>query len=176
METANGKSEVVFQGRVMTVRRDPVLARSGPGTREVVDRPSAVAVAAETQAGGVVVIRQFRWAVKETLIELPAGLIDPGESPEEAARRELQEETGYRAAYWERAFDCFTSPGFSNERIFVFYARDLTAGDPGGDPDEEISVERWGRDQVREYLAKPSGANGVLVAGLLWWLARSQAF
>ena len=171
MEIANGVPRVIFQGRIMTVRADPVLAKSGPGTREVVDRPPAAAVVAQTADGRVVVIRQFRWAVQRTLVELPAGLIDPGETPLAAAQRELREETGYLADHWQLAFDCYTSPGFSTERIHVFYASRLSAGDTHTDPDEEIAVECWDRARIENCLKNPSEANGILVSGLLWWLA-----
>lgn len=170
MEIPNGTPQETFRGQVVTVTVDPVLAKSGPGTREVVHRPEAAAVVAETAEGGIVVIRQFRWPAQRTLWELPAGLIDAQESPLAAAQRELREETGYLADRWIAAFDCFTSPGFSNERIHVFYARGLSLGQTHLDPDEEIAVECWDRRRVQHYLIGPTAANGILLSGLWWWL------
>ncbi len=171
MEELAGVPQVVFEGRVLSVRVDPVRAKSGPGIREVVVRPGAVAVVAENSRGEVVLIRQYRWAVGKHLIEIPAGLIDDGESPEEAARRELAEETGYRARQWSLLSSFYTSPGYSTEQLFLFHARDLTLGEAEGDPDEEISVEHWEKNRVRKALASGQFSNGILLVGLLWWLS-----
>lgn len=172
MEKSNGPSQTTFAGRVLQVRVDPVMGRSGPGFREVAVRPQAVAVIAESVRGEIVVIRQFRWAVGDTLYELPAGLVDPGEGPEAAARRELAEETGYRARVWRPLFDMYTSPGFTTERISLWSAQELTLGPSKWDPDEEIVVERWTRQRALEEVAAKVVHNGIFVAGLLWWLAR----
>lgn len=173
VEKSNGPSQTAFAGRVLQVRVDAVVARSGPTSREVVIRPPAVAIIAESHRGEIVVIRQFRWAVGETLYELPAGLVDPGESPEEAARRELAEETGYRAKEWRPLFEMYTSPGFTTERINLWLARDLSLGSPQWDPDEEIAVERWTRKRALEEVSSKAVHNGIFMAGLLWWLNRS---
>lgn len=170
VERENGSPTVVFRGRVLSVRVDPVIAKSGPTTREVVERPNAVAVIAEDDKGSVVVIQQFRWAVQTLLYELPAGLVEPGESALQAAQRELAEETGYVARQWEAVYDCFTTPGYSSERIALFYAHDLALGRPHGDADEEIAVKLWTPLQVRQYLRQTTTHNGVFVLGVLWWL------
>lgn len=178
MERANGVGTVAFKGRLLMVRVDPVTAKSGPATREVVERPPAVAVLAQTDQGHLIVIRQYRWAVQQELAELPAGLIDPGEQPEEAARRELAEETGYHAHAWRLLTQFYTSPGFSTERIYLYHARDLVPGPANGDPDEEITVEYWDKSRARAELAHSGTANGVLLTGILWWLGgpRSDEF
>lgn len=173
MERENGPSQVAFVGRFLSVRVDPVIAKSGPGLREVVVRPPAVAVIAETGDGRLVVIRQFRWAVGELLYELPAGLMDGDETPQAAARRELAEETGYHADEWHSLADCFTSPGFSTERIYLYHARQLSLGVAHGDPDEEIAVEHWTRDRASHEISHGGVKNGVLLIGLLWWLSHA---
>ncbi|AEJ41421.1 NUDIX hydrolase [Sulfobacillus acidophilus TPY] len=171
MEKSRGKSHIAFQGRVLTVRVDPVEAKSGPTTREVVERRPAVGIVAETPDQRVVVIRQFRWPVQDTLWELPAGLIDAGEEPVQAAARELAEETGYRAQHWQLLHHYYSSPGFTTEEIYLFSASDLTEGDCRPDSDEEIERDLWDADQVRRALANGDVRNGIALIGLYWWLS-----
>ena len=170
VEELRGPSSVAFQGRVLTVRVDPVTAKGGPSTREVVERPRAAAVVAEGEDGRLVVVRQFRWAVSTCLDELPAGLIDPGEEPLAAAQRELAEETGYRAQTWQLLFDYYASPGYSTERVSLFSARGLAPGPRNLDPDEDIVVTGWSRQEAERYLAEGRVQNGILLIGVLWWL------
>lgn len=163
---------MAFQGRVLTVRVDPVRAKAGLTTREVVVRPPAVAVVAETYQHQLVIVRQFRWAIQEVLVELPAGVVEPHEDLETAARRELEEETGYSALTMTPLFSYFTSPGYSTECVHLWYAASLTAGTPHGDPDEDIVVEHWSRADAWAMLQSGTMTNGILLVGLLWWVSQ----
>ncbi|HKB29588.1 MAG TPA: NUDIX hydrolase [Streptosporangiaceae bacterium] len=117
-----------YHGSVFSVRTDWVVMPDGEvADRDVVEHPGAVAVLAIDDGGQVLMVQQYRHAVRRSLWELPAGLRDvDGEAPLAAARRELLEETGYRASDWLTLVDFFTSPGMSNERIRIFLARGLT--------------------------------------------------
>jgi 8-oxo-dGDP phosphatase len=120
-------SQELFRNRLIAVRNDEVRM---PGdtwaTRTVVEHPGAVAVLALDEAKQVLMIRQYRHPVGRLLWEIPAGLRDvPGEDPLVTARRELLEETGYRARDWRVLADFYSSPGFSTEYLRVFLARDL---------------------------------------------------
>jgi nudix-type nucleoside diphosphatase (YffH/AdpP family) len=172
METPNGPGRVVFAGRVLSVRVDPIWAKSGPTTREVVQRPPAVVIVAEDPLQRLVVIRQFRWAVRDWLVELPEGLIDPGEEPLNAAQRELAEETGFTAKTWVPLFRVYPSPGFSDEIIHFFFANNLRAGRAHGDADEEITVDFWSRSQAVQAIGADGIHNGLFVTGILWWLSQ----
>jgi len=132
-------STTVFEGRIVKVRVDQV--RLGPegraARREVVGHPGAVAVVAVTPDGEVVLVRQFRYAAGEELLEVPAGTLEPGEEPADCARRELAEETGRTAGGVELLASLYTSPGFCDEVIHVFLARlDGTPARPQS-PDED---------------------------------------
>jgi ADP-ribose pyrophosphatase len=175
VERSRGEGQVVFRGRAVTVRVDPIWARSGPSTREVVERQPAVAILPEDGQERIVVIRQFRWAVSRWLWELPAGLVEVDESEEAAARRELEEETGFRAGQLRRVHQYFPSPGYSTERLTLFYATDLTAGVQQLDPDEDISWERWDRNTVLQHLVDQDIDNGITLLGLYWWLLYKKA-
>jgi ADP-ribose pyrophosphatase len=131
----------VFRGRVLTLFLDRVRLPDGrEATREVLRHPGAVAVVAQRDDGRVVLVRQFRHAVGQELLELPAGKLGPGEDPLDCARRELEEETGYRAGRWERLGSFLTSPGFTDEIMHLFLARELVPGWHRPDDDEFLEV------------------------------------
>jgi 8-oxo-dGDP phosphatase len=120
-------SAELFRGRLITVRADKVrMPDNNLAERELVIHPGAVAVLALDDASQVLLIRQYRHPVGRLLWEIPAGLRDvAGEPPWQTARRELLEEASYRARDWRVLADYFSSPGYSNERLRVYLARDL---------------------------------------------------
>jgi ADP-ribose diphosphatase len=136
-------SRTVYEGKVVSLRVDEILLSDGRAvTREVVEHPGAVVVVAVDDEGRVPLVRQYRHAVKEYLLELPAGGLEPGELPQEAARRELREEVGVEAGTWRQLGYFFSSPGFANEKLHVFLAEDLRSAPAEPDDDEEIAVVR----------------------------------
>ena len=141
--------QVVHQGNYMTFARDTVIdSDEGTHFRDVVLHPGAVTIVAITDDRQVLLVRQYRHAAGEALLELPAGTLDraPDGSLEDrlaAAKRELTEETGYRAATWRELATFFTAPGFASELMTMFLATGLSA-DPaykGADPDERLKLE-----------------------------------
>jgi ADP-ribose pyrophosphatase len=138
------ESREIFDGRVLKLRVDRVrLANGRVSELEVVRHPGAVAVVAVDASGDVLLVRQFRYAIGEWLLEVPAGKLDrPGEDPAVAAARELEEETGYRAARIESLGRVWTTPGFTNESIDLFLARDLEPTQQALQDDEVLTVER----------------------------------
>lgn len=120
-------SEEVFSGTLIRVNVDRVILPSGQEKRrEVVLHPSAVAVLPVLHDERLLLVRQYRHPAGNLLWEIPAGLIDRGESALESAKRELLEETGYSAGTWRRLFSFFTSPGFTDEIITLYVAKDLS--------------------------------------------------
>jgi len=140
METRIG-SETVYKGSLITVRVDDVKLPDGRRTRrEVVEHPGAVGIVAMNPAGNVLLIEQYRYAVGRTLLEIPAGTIEAGESPEESARRELLEETGYRAGELTEIGSFFVSPGWATEEIVLYRAGALSHTGHAPDHDEILRV------------------------------------
>lgn len=147
-------SERLFEGKVINLRRDTVFLPNGrTGTREVVEHPGAVAVVPVTKEGNIILVRQFRHPIQQIMLEVPAGKLDPGESPECCAVRELAEETGFRANKLRKLTSMYTTPGFSNEIIHVYLAEDLVESDMQPDDDEFIHTEVFTPTQLREMIS-----------------------
>lgn len=124
--------------RFRVERRTQILPDGVVHQREVIIHPGAVAILPQLADGRLCLIRNYRLAVQETLIELPAGTLDPGEEPAETATRELQEETGYRAGKIEKLCELLMSPGILNERMFIFVATNLQPGETALETGEQI--------------------------------------
>ena len=131
------RSEVVYEGRLVRVRRDVVELGGRERTREVVEHPGSVVVM-PLLGDRVVAVKQYRHAIGEVLLELPAGTLEPGERPEECALRELEEETGYTAGALEELGSFYASPGYTSEILFAFLASDLRPSRRGREPWIEV--------------------------------------
>jgi ADP-ribose pyrophosphatase len=137
-------SRTVFSGKIIDVRVDEItIPGGGTASREVVEHPGAVVVAALDGEGRLFLVRQYRHPIRRELLELPAGTLEPGEEPLEAAKRELREEAGLEARLWISLSSFFSSPGFANERLHPFLAQDLKEVPPDPDDDEVIAVVRY---------------------------------
>ncbi|MCY3569024.1 MAG: NUDIX hydrolase [Chloroflexi bacterium] len=135
-------SQRVFEGRRIKVRVDEVAMADGRRTqREVVEHPDAVVVLAIRDDGNIAFVRQWRHPTGRPLLELPAGRIDPGETPEQTARRELREEVGLDPGRLDHARGFFVAPGFADEFLHGFIARDCVESPLEADEDEELIVE-----------------------------------
>ncbi len=132
-------TDLLFTGRRFCVERAVQITPDGAEhVREVIRHPGAVAILPLLDDGRVCFVRNYRVAVDETLIELPAGTLEPDEDPARAARRELAEETGYRAGQLELLTTFFTSPGVLDERMVVYVATSLESGPTALEPGEDI--------------------------------------
>lgn len=136
------KTKRIFKGKLLGLREDTVELPSGKkSTREVVEHPGAVAIVAITKDKELVMVRQFRKAVGEILLEVPAGVPEKGESGEECARRELEEETGFHAKKVRKIWEGYATPGYSNELIQYYLAEEMTRMTQKTDADEFIEVD-----------------------------------
>ncbi|KAF2960181.1 MULTISPECIES: NUDIX hydrolase [unclassified Thermotoga] len=146
------ESKRVFEGKMISVRVDHVRLPDGKvSTREVVDHPGAVVIV-PVLGEKILFVEQYRYPIEQVLLELPAGKMDPAESPEECAERELEEETGYRAKKLSYLGKIFTTPGFTTEVIHIFAAEDLEKTTQNTDPDEFIEVKELHIEEVLSLL------------------------
>jgi len=139
------ESEKIYAGRVVNLRVDEIDRVRGGGRRkvEVVEHVGGVCIIARPSLHEIVLVKQYRHAVDTDLWEVPAGMIERGEPPIETARRELIEETGYRADSLRFLWSIFTTPGFCTERIHFFVAEGLSAGAAQPEDDEEFELRTW---------------------------------
>lgn len=120
-------SQCYFEGKILRLRVDKVELKGGKiAQREIVEHPGAVAIVAITQDKKVLLVTQYRKPMEKELMELPAGKLERNEIPLACAQRELLEETGYIANNWRELLAIYTSPGFSNEKVVIFLAMDLS--------------------------------------------------
>lgn len=157
-------TEKVYDGNLI----DLVVERWGDRVREIVEPPDAVAVVAVDEEGYVTLVRQLREAARAEVLELPAGGLEPGETPIETAKRELAEETGLTGGTWRHAAGFFTTPGFCRERIDVFIAEGLQRGEPTHGADEQFEWVRIPIDGVEALL--PEIEDAKTLVGLLLYL------
>ncbi len=148
-------SQKIYNGRILSLRVDRVLLENGHETvREVIDHQGAAGVVAFDEEGKLLMVRQYRYPIGQELLELPAGKIDPGESPLQCAARELQEETGYRAEKLTELGRVYPAAAYDVELVHLFYAQGLTPVQQKLDEDEFLSVEHVDFDEaVRLVLA-----------------------
>lgn len=138
---SNVRSEYIYHGRVVTLRIDTITTPDGREIkREVVEHRGAVAIVPRLDAETVLMIRQYRPAVGETLLEIPAGTCEAGEDADTTANRELEEEIGYRAGKLRRMFSQYLAPGYSSEVLHAYFGEDLRPSRAAADEDEEIEV------------------------------------
>jgi len=160
--------ETLFEGRVFSVVRWRGRTPGGVmAEREFVQHPGAVVLVPVVDDDRVCLIRNFRGAVGQTLIELPAGTLEPDEPPPATAARELQEETGYVAESIEELTAFYMSPGILNERMHLFVARGLTAGPPARQDNEEIENLVVGWEEALQMAADGRIQDAKSLVGLL---------
>jgi ADP-ribose pyrophosphatase len=158
------ESRVVYDGRLI----DVILERWGENEREIVEHPGAVAIVAVDADGCVTLVRQLREAARARLLELPAGTLEEGEEPLATARRELAEETGLTGGEWREVRTFYMTPGFCRERMTVFFAEGVEAGEAAPEADEDLELVRWPVDQIAGRLAEVQDAKSLV--GLLLYL------
>ncbi len=161
------ESEKIFSGKIIQVRVDKVLLPDGrQSTREIVDHADAVAVVPVDNDNNIWMVRQYRKAIEQAILEIPAGLLEEDEEPLKGAQRELVEETGLRAEAWKKVLSYYTTAGFSNEKIHIYLARDLVIGETNPDKDEFLLVEKVPLAKAYDYIFTGKIIDGKSIIGI----------
>jgi len=162
-------TEHIFEGKVISLQVDTVSLPGGrQATREIVKHPGAAAVMALLD-GKLLVVDQFRKPLEKFQVEIPAGKLDPGEDPLAAAARELEEETGYRAKELKLVSSFYTSPGFADEKLYLYFAEQLEAGTQNPDEDEDLNVEAITLEQAEQYMAEGRISDAKTIMAIYAW-------
>lgn len=152
MQERKLSSEMKFDGKLIKVTYDVAEVNGKEAWREVVHHPGASAVVAIDEDNRIIMEKQFRYALNDYLLEIPAGKLDAGEDPLVCAKRELEEETGIVASEWISLGTIATSPGFCNEVIHLYVAKGLSKGEIHWDEDEYVEVERYTFDELLQRI------------------------
>ncbi len=163
-------SRKIYDGHILNLRVDDIELSNGVRTkREVVEHKDAAAVLAVDNYGLLLFVSQYRYAANAELLEIPAGLVENGENPQDTAVRELQEECGYKPEHIEKICSFFCSPGFSTETLHVYYAADLTESKLPQDKDEIIELVRLSVAEAEEKIRKGEIIDAKTIAAIYWY-------
>lgn len=155
LEEKTLSTKQIFEGKIISVQVDTVQLPNGEqSTRELVKHPGAVAVIPVTKDGKIIMVRQFRKALEKEIIEIPAGKLELGEAPEVTAIRELEEETGYTTKQLQYVQSFYTSPGFADEIIYLYYTDQLEPmiDEAELDEDEFVEVMEVSLDEAETFM------------------------
>jgi len=161
-------SQRFFEGRILNLRVDTVRLPDGrKSTREIVEHRGAAAAVPLLPDDRVVLVRQWRQPAQRVLLEIPAGVVDEGETPEECMRRELAEEIGYQPSRLEKLFSMYPAPGYSEELIHIFLAADLRPVEADADYDENLQVVKLPFSEALDRCLRGEIQDAKTIAGLL---------
>ena len=174
-------SKLAYRGKVFSVFSDKVEEPGGHiNTRDVIRHNGSVVILAVDESKNpadpdIILERQYRYAAGQVLIELPAGRVEPGEATLAAAKREMIEETGYRAHRWTLLTKYYASPGFLGEWMQIYLAREIQEGEAEPEPDENIEVFRLPLSEALALVAANKIHDGKTLIGLMVYDARRRA-
>lgn len=167
MQERKLSSEMKFDGKLIKVTYDIADVNGKEAWREVIHHPGASAVVAIDEDNRIIMEKQFRYALNDYLLEIPAGKLDAGEDPLVCAKRELEEETGIIASEWISLGTIATSPGFCNEVIHLYVAKGLSKGKIHWDEDEYVEVERYTFDELLQRISEEKIKDSKTLSALL---------
>lgn len=161
------KSERIYEGAIINLRKDTVTVMNGTSQREIIEHNGGAVLAAITDEGKMVMVRQYRKPAGRLMLEAPAGKIDPGEAAERTAVRELKEETGYTAQNVKLLMSFYPSVGYSEEKLYLYLCTGLTEGETNFDENEAIDIELYEIDELYEMVMAGKIEDGKTIIAIL---------
>jgi ADP-ribose pyrophosphatase len=162
------EKEHLYRGRIVGLEVDTIQIHGVETLREVVRHPGGVVVLAEVDGDSIPFVRQHRYPINKDLLELPAGKLDPGEEPEKSAARELEEETGFRANSLVHVSSFYSSPGFCDELLHLYYTNDLTPSSQNTEFDENLEVEFYSLKKAIRMIESGEILDSKTITALYW--------
>jgi ADP-ribose pyrophosphatase len=163
-------SKELLKTKIFSVTEDEAIEPGGFHIkRAIIQHPGSAVMMAVDEKKRVLLVRQYRLPARQFLWELPAGRVDPGETPLKAAKRELIEETGMRAKKWSKLASYYPSPGFLAEKMNLFLATELTAGESAPMEDERIETRWFPAREIEEMIRTGKIVDGKTITGFLMW-------
>ena len=163
-------SEEVYRGRAVSLRKEEVLLPSGKKIyRECVIHRGASAILPIKEDGKILFVKQYRHPIGECILEIPAGTLKPGEDPESCARRELEEETGYKPGELIHLLTIYPAPGYSSERLYIYLARKLVKGSQNLEVDEDISTLDLSLEEALEAIRRAEIKDAKTITAILYY-------
>ena len=160
----------MYRGKAVSLKKEEVLLPSGKKIyREIVIHRGASAIIPVMDNGDIIFVRQYRHPIGEYILEIPAGTLKEGEDPEACARRELEEETGYRAGELIHLLTIYPSPGYSSERLHLYLARKLEKGNQNLEADEDISITFLSLEDALEAIRERRIRDAKTIVGILYY-------
>lgn len=160
-------TERIYEGKVVNLRVDEAMVQDLKVKREVVEHPGGVAILALDEENKVLCVRQYRYAQNKEMLEVPAGKLERGEDPFETGKRELQEETGYSAKNWVYLGEFIPTGAYLEEKIYMYFAYNLSYVGNHFDEDEFIELERYSLDELTEMILNQTIIDGKTMAMVL---------
>lgn len=163
---------VADYGKFKVLKLEATSPRTGETIEfKIIDRAPSVLIVPVTEDGRIILVEQFRPGVQQASLELPAGLLDPGETPEQGAKRELEEETGFCAASFEKLTTIFHDPAILTSRVTILFARGCKpAGEKNQDEGEDVHTQLYAPQEVDAFVRDGRITHGLIIAA--WLLAR----
>ena len=167
-------SEYIYEGKILNLRKDEVTVKEGRTSyREIVEHNGGVVILGITDEGKIPMIRQFRKPAEQVVFELPAGKLEKGEDPKEAALREFKEETGYTAGRIRFVSSFYPTVGYSEEILHIYFAEELVAGETDFDDNESIDIEEHTPEDLYALIDAGEVNDGKTLIALLLYRYRT---
>ncbi len=168
-------SRNIYSGHVVNLRLDEITLPCGKTViREIIEHNGAVAIIALDDDDNVLLVKQYRYAAEKMMLEIPAGSIDPGETPEATVKREMQEETGYLPDNVKKLGGFYSAPGFATEYLHIFLATELVPARLFAEDTDEIELVRVPLDRIKGMISSGEIEDAKSIAGLLMYLNRTN--